>query len=137
MNKQLLLLAVLILIAFGADAQLFFKNNTSQPVNVAYVLPVNTGNYKGMVSHGWTTVQPNEKKLLTGFTAGAKYAYYYAVSTNGARTYGGTKNFLVDSSGSFNINDATMKYPTNPTNYWRPFRKANISASKNLIILKD
>ena len=86
--KNLLIIAFL-LVSITTNAQIFFKNNTNEPVVVAKAFYYTGSSYKGWGTQGWYKVNPNERIVLSSIMGSNDYFYYYAQGTNSGNQYQG------------------------------------------------
>ena len=143
--KKLIAAIALIALCFNSKAQLYFKNESSTPVKVAYAMKNNGKNNKAWYSEGWYSCDPNERIMLTSAVGLHKYVYYYAFATDGSGAWhgknrDGAKKFLV-SSNAFDIKNADLEYVMdgNSEYRWETFRRIEIGPfqTKRTITLTD
>lgn len=120
--KKIITTTAVCLLAFFANAQLFIKNETSEPVSIAVGWYSEGGSYTGYVTKGWYNIEPGETidPGLT-FTATDDYYFYYAKGWEGD-----TK--LLVSDEAFNIKNADKQYVKDQNaNYrWALFRRKDV-----------
>lgn len=130
--KKLLLLSFFVLSLKIASSQLYFKNNSSKPVYVAYAMQNNNKNNKAWYSQGWYSVDPGGRIQLSSAVGLNPNVYWFAKSHDQKSEWNGknrdnSASFLV-SSEAFNIKNANLQYvlDQNPSYYWKSFRHIKI-----------
>lgn len=108
--KKLILSLILILSAFFANAQVYFKNNYDEPLWVTLGYHVNTKEFEGWKTVGWFKVIPGEKKELLSFNPSGQYLYYHAHTEGRVKSFGGESNLLVHPVNAFKIKNADKEY---------------------------
>ena len=116
------------------SAQLYFKNNSSSPVDVAFAMKNNSSNNKSWYTEGWFHCEPQERVKLSSAVGLHKYVYYHANATDGSGSWGHgdySKKFLVDVD-AFDIKNADLQYvkDRNPNYYWKTFSRIRIGTLK-------
>ena len=124
---------VIIFLSFSSNAQLYFQNNSTKPVYVAYAIRNDAASDKAWYSYGWYSVDPNEKVVLSASIGLTGYLYYYAMSHDGKSNWDGTNrdnslSFLVHPIDQFTIKNANLKYmkENNPDYEWKSFRYVDL-----------
>lgn len=129
--SKFLLTFLFLICSYCAYSQIYFKNNTGEPVNVTLAQSLDVGSCKGCwTTEGWYRVLPGEKKEISGSLGWNSNVYYYAM-TNSGKEYKGNYNFLVHPTGKHYIMNADMEYVKGEhSDYeWRGFR--HVVTSKN------
>jgi hypothetical protein len=125
MKKYMIpLLVLLILAATGANAQIYFKNNNSEPVHVAFARYVSSDNGGYWQTQGWWTVKSGSTHLAFETIGPADTIGYWCMTTLSTDTYEGTKSLLVHPDEKFIIRyaDKVAAGETHPTWEWFKFR---------------
>jgi len=130
MKKLILLISITLGCNCVVKSQLYLKNNTNEPVQVASVSYEETKNMECWTSWAWYIIQPGETGII-GVVGDRQSVYYYAKSTISEKEYTGDYSFLV-SDKALQIQNADMDYvlTQNPTYYWKKFRKITACVSK-------
>jgi uncharacterized membrane protein len=124
-KKLLFTIFISLATSFVSNAQLYLKNNTSEPVWVAYAKWNDSKNQNHWFTVGWYKIDPGDTRQLAAGIGFQDYCYYYAETKGGAKKYEGKTKFLVDRGGEFKIKNADKQYQKdNNSNYeWHGFRK--------------
>jgi len=121
---------IFTIITINLDAQIYFKNNTNEPVYVALCMEYknNSSNYWG--TEGWYKVDPGDKIMISSAIGWNDNIYYYAESTISDKVYSGNTPLLVNPSDKFFIKNADKEYQKtqNPIYEWRKFRHIDMNA---------
>lgn len=126
--KNVFLIAALVFTGF-CNAQLYFKNQSTKPVYVAYVMQNNDKSDKSWYSHGWYSVEPGDNVAISSAIGWNQNIYFYAKSHDGKTVWDGTNrdgsvSFLVHPNDAFSIKNANLEYvkEENPAYQWLSFR---------------
>jgi uncharacterized membrane protein len=130
--KKLFLLLILNLIVVSAKSQLYFKNESSKPVYVAYAMQNNSSDNESWYSHGWYSCDPGERIVLSTAVGLNPNVYWFAKTQDGKSEWNGknrdeSSDFLVKSK-SFQIKNADMQYVKDKDSSleWKSFRHISI-----------
>ena len=128
--KSLLLLLTFIIVSSASKAQIYFKNNTDEPVYVAFCMYYDGNNSKYFGSEGWFKVEPGDKKEVSSAIGFNDNIYYYAYSSVSDKKYEGDVQLLVHPTDKFFIKNADKEYKKteNPTYEWRKFRHVDMKS---------
>jgi uncharacterized membrane protein len=120
-------------IPYNINAQLYFKNNTSEPVEVAYAKWNDDKHKDHWFTKGWWKVDPGETKRIASGIGLQDYCYYYAQSVGGKKKYDGKSTLLIHPTDAFDLDNADKQYQknNNPDYQWVGFRKHTYS--RNLL----
>ena len=125
-----------IVLSLASKAQLYFKNSSSSPVNVAYAMQSNAKGDESWSSYGWYSVDPYQTKSISSAVGLNPNVYWYAESQDGKYVWNGENrdgsvSFLV-SSDAFSIKNASLEYvkDKNPGYTWKSFRQIKIGILK-------
>lgn len=132
MIKNLLFIAI-ICFSLNSNAQIYFRNNTNEPVYIAFAFKYTGRSFDGWETKGWYECAPNEKIAISEIVGSHDYVYYYARSKSG-KSYNGDSKFLVDPRKSFTIRNADMEYvkKEQKTLQWFPFRSYRLNGLKKI-----
>lgn len=127
-TTKLILCFFMVLKISSSKAQLYFRNNTNEPVYVSIAMYYTGGDYKYWGTKGWWTVEPGEKVNVSSGIGFNDNIYYYASSTVSDKKYTGEYSFLVDPIDDFFIKNADKDYQKvqNPKYEWRKFRHVDM-----------
>lgn len=119
------LIALLLLFSsYSASSQIYFKNNTEEPVKLAFCKYYDVDGSKYWGCAGWYYVEPGDNIVVSSGIGLYDNIYYYAESTVSDKKYQGTTTFLVDPTDKFFIKNADKEYQMkiNPNFTWYKFR---------------
>ncbi|MBK6834090.1 MAG: DUF1036 domain-containing protein [Bacteroidetes bacterium] len=114
---KLVFLLTFVLVSFGAKAQLYFKNNTNEPVFVAICMFYDNKDSKYFGSEGWWKVEPGDKVQVSSAIGFNDNIYYYAYSSTSKKKYAGETKLIVHPKNKFFIKNAdksTIKNKIHP-----------------------
>lgn len=77
--KNLFLSFFFLVLAFGANSQLYIKNNYDKPYKVSIACFVAQFRFSGWISQGWYELAPGEEKEILPSLPRERYIYYYAI----------------------------------------------------------
>lgn len=128
--KKSLILIVFILTYLKVDAQIYFQNNTDEPVFVTLCMEYKSSSSKYWGSEGWYKVDPGDKIMVSSAIGWNDNIYYYAKSTISNKEYTGETRLLVNPTDKFFIKNANKDYQKtqNPSYEWKNFRHIDMNA---------
>ena len=129
-NLKSLLIFAFALLSFASNAQLYFKNNTDEPVYVAICMYYNGSSSKYFGSEGWWKVDPGDKRQVSSAIGFNNNIYYYAYSSISNKKYEGESNLLVHPTSEFFIKNADKDYQKeeHPDYEWYKFRHVDMQS---------
>jgi uncharacterized membrane protein len=129
MKIKLSLIVAFVIMALGAKAQIYFQNNTNEPVFVALCMYYDGSSSKYWGSEGWWKVEPGDKKEVSSAIGFQDNIYYYAFSSISNKEYAGDVNILVHPTNAFSIKNADKEYnqKENPEYVFKKFRHVNMN----------
>ena len=112
-----------------AKAQLYFKNNTEEPVQVAICMHYQSKSSSYFGSEGQWVVDPGDKIMVNSAIGMNTNLYYYARSTTSKKIYSGEMKILVHPHENFFIKNADKEYQKkeNAAYAWYKFRHINMN----------
>lgn len=127
--KTTFLFTAFLMLSFASKAQIYFQNNTDEPVYVAFCMYYNGNSSKYFGSEGWFKVDPGDKKTVSSAIGFNDNIYYYAKSTISDKVYEGDTKILVHPTDKFFIKNADKAYnlTENPDYEWRNFRHIDMN----------
>jgi uncharacterized membrane protein len=128
MKIKLSLIVAFVIMALGAKAQIYFQNNTNEPVYLAFSMYHDSNSSQYWGSEGWWKVEPGDKIMISSSIGFQDNIYYYAYSSISKKEYSGDVNLLVHPSKSFEIKNADKSYnqKENPEYVFKKFRHVNM-----------
>lgn len=122
-------LSFFLLFTINSKAQIYFQNNTSEPVFVALCVYYDGSNSKYWGSEGWWKVEPGDKKEVSSAIGFQDNIYYYAFSSVSNKEYAGNVNILVHPTNAFSIKNADKEYKQkeNPEYVFKKFRHVDMN----------
>lgn len=129
--KSIFLVLTFVLVSFASKAQIYLKNNTDEPVYVAFCMYYNGDNSKYFGSKGWYKVEPGDKVEVSSAIGWNDNIYYYAYSSVSDKKYEGKTQLLVHPTDKFFIKNANKEYKKteNPAYVWKKFRHVDMKSS--------
>jgi uncharacterized membrane protein len=114
-----------------SKAQLYFRNNTEEPVYVTVCTWYSGGDSKYWGTEGWFKADPGERVQVSSAIGFNDNIYYYASSDISGKKYTGDYSFLVDPINDFFIKNADKAYQKkqNPNYEWRKFRHVDMNTA--------
>lgn len=127
MKKMYIIITALMLttlLPLVSKAQLYFHNNTNEPVYVAIGIYYNGSDSKYWGTNGWFKVEPGDKTEVNSGIGSNDNIYYYAYSSISKKKYEGENKMLVHPTDKFFIKNADKDYNTkeHPEYVWEKFR---------------
>lgn len=118
------------LLPFESFSQIYFKNNTEEPVFVAFCMYYDGENSKYFGSEGWFKVEPGDKKMVSSAIGFNDNIYYYAYSTTSNKKFEGDTKILVHPTDKFFIKNVNKEYKKqeNDNLEWRKFRHIDMNS---------
>jgi len=122
-------LSFFLLLTINSKAQIYFQNNTNEPVFVALCMYYDGSSSKYWGSEGWWKVEPGDKKEVSSAIGFQDNIYYYAFSSISNKEYAGDVNILVHPTNTFSIKNADKEYnqKENPAYVFKKFRHVNMN----------
>ncbi len=129
--KIILVQFLFALISNISFSQIYFKNNTEEPVYVAFCMYYDGESSKYFGSEGWFKVEPGDKKIVSSAIGYNDNIYYYAYSSISGKKFEGDTKILVHPTDKFFIKNANKEYKKteNPSLEWRNFRHVDMNSS--------
>lgn len=118
-----------LLLNINSKAQIYFQNNTNEPVYMAFCKYHDSNSSQYWGSEGWWKVEPGDKITISSSIGLQDNIYYYAYSSISNKEYSGDVNILVHPSKAFNIKNADKSYnqKENPEYVFKKFRHVNMN----------
>ncbi len=108
-TKRSLLTLFMVAFACVSEAQIYFQNDTDEPVSVAIGMHYDTDGSGYWGTEGWFVCDPGDKIVLSSVIGLNDNIYYYAKSTTSDKKYDGDTPLLV-STNAFSIKNADKDY---------------------------
>jgi uncharacterized membrane protein len=123
--KFLLSVLCLFIISNTLFSQLYFKNNTSEPVWVAFSKWNDSKTEDHWYTKGWYKVDPGATEELASGIGHQDYCYFFAETAQQKKKYEGDAALLVNRADAFTIKNADKQYKkdSNDDFEWANFRK--------------
>lgn len=130
MTKKAIVLGLFLLSVSISKAQLYFKNNTDDPVFVCVTMYYNNKNSKYWGSEGWWRVNPGYKVQISSAIGFNNNIYYFAKSAISRKEYTGEYNMLVHPTDKFFIKNCDKDYvkKENPQYVYKKFRHIDMNS---------
>lgn len=127
--KKNIIAATFILFATITKAQLYFKNNTNDPVFVCIAMYNDGKNSQYWGAEGWWRVDPGDKVQVSGVIGLNNNIYYYAKSALTDKEYTGNNSLLVHPTDKFFIKNCDKDYvkQENSQFVYKKFRQENMN----------
>ncbi len=128
-KKVIISVAIMLFCASICKAQLYFKNNTDDPVFVCVTMYHDGKNSKYWGSEGWWRVNPGDRVEVSNVIGFNNNIYYYAKSAVSNKEYTGDYNMLVHPTDKFAIKNCDKEYvkTENPQYIYKKFRHVNMN----------
>lgn len=128
--KTTIIVTAFLLLSTISKGQLYFKNNTDEPVYVAICMYYNNKDSKYFGSEGWWKVEPGDKVEVSSAIGLNDNIYYYAYSSTSKKKYEGETNILAHPKEKFFIKNADKEYQKkeHPEYVWYKFRHIDMKS---------
>lgn len=141
LKSAILTLVVISCVPTDAWSQIYFKNNSKEPVYVAFARYVTVTGGGFWQTRGWWTVAAGTTHLAYESIKPGDSIGYWCMTTLSTRIFEGDKRLLVHPDEKFTINDATSQTVAemNTTYDWFKFKIIGLppGASTGTISFKD